>query len=62
MPIICSKCHAVIKAAEAHHHQASVLCEACWMDVRAKRTRKTHWQYLNSIKTDYLIPAKKGPK
>ncbi len=29
------------------------------MDTRTPRARKTHWQYLKSIKTEYLIPAGK---
>ena len=60
MLIKCSQCHAEIKTGEEHYHQANVLCEDCWMVARVTRRRKTHWQYLKSIKTDYLIPAKKN--
>jgi hypothetical protein len=31
-----------------------VLCVDCCMDLRTDRTRKTHWQYLGAIKTEYL--------
>jgi hypothetical protein len=48
-----------IKAGEAHQHQSRIVCEECLLDTRAARKRKTHWQYLKSIKTDYLISAKK---
>lgn len=58
MTLKCSKCHTEIKAGEEYRHQFKVLCEDCYIDMRNTRTRKTHWQYLKSIKTDYLIPAK----
>jgi len=32
-------------------------CEDCAMEVRKAGGRKTHWQYLKSIKTDYLRPG-----
>ncbi len=53
----CSKCLTVIEG-EEYHHYSKVLCEDCYMDVCMPRARKTHWQYLRSIKTDYLIEAK----
>jgi recombinational DNA repair protein (RecF pathway) len=59
MPTRCSQCHAEVETGEAHLHHAKVLCEECWMEVRATPTRKTHWQYLQSIKTEYLIRFKK---
>jgi hypothetical protein len=27
------------------------------LDIRMPRLRKTHWQYLGSIKRQYLIPS-----
>ncbi|MDJ0986942.1 MAG: hypothetical protein QNJ26_15490 [Desulfobacterales bacterium] len=62
MPTRCNNCQRKIKADDEHHHQSKILCEECWMAVRATRPRKTHWLYLKSIKTDYLISAKKGHK
>ena len=59
MPLKCSKCKTEIKRDEAYHHHSKVLCEACCMHTRAPRIRKTHWQYIKSIKTEYLIPAGK---
>ncbi len=29
------------------------------MDLRLPRVRKTHWQYLGAIRSDYLRPAEK---
>ena len=55
MSIKCSKCDQEIKPGEEYHHQSVVLCEDCCMDTRMSRTRKTYWQYLRSIKTEYLI-------
>ena len=28
------------------------------MEMRTSRGRKTHWQYISSIKGDYLTPGK----
>ena len=28
------------------------------MEIRMPRSRKTHWQYLKSIKSDYLVKSK----
>jgi hypothetical protein len=54
-----------MKPGEEYDHDAKVLCEDCCVDTRSLRARKTHWQYLKSIKTDYLISAEKkasGPE
>ena len=55
----CTRCYKNIKAGEDRNHLSKVLCEDCYLDVRTVATRKTHWQYLRSIKTEYLIPSKK---
>jgi hypothetical protein len=55
--ICCSFCRIKIKAKEEHNHNSKVLCENCCIDIRSPRVRKTHWQYLISIKTGYLIPV-----
>jgi hypothetical protein len=57
---ICSICRTEIKAGEAHIYNIKVLCEDCCLNIRMTRVRKTHWQYLKSIKTEYLIPNQKG--
>lgn len=55
----CSKCKKEIQAGNEYRNQAAVFCEACCMEVRTPRVRKTHWQYIRSIKGSYLIPAQK---
>ncbi|MBW1803570.1 MAG: hypothetical protein JRJ85_22930 [Deltaproteobacteria bacterium] len=57
-PMTCSICHKEIPPGEEYHHQDAVLCENCCIDTRTPRVRKTHWQYLGSIKTKYLIESK----
>jgi len=55
--IYCSICHTKIKAGEEYNYNFKVLCENCCIDIRTPRVRKTHWQYLGSIKTEYLIQS-----
>jgi len=50
----CANCRAEIKTGEAYRHLKQMLCEDCYMDIKMPRKRKTHWQYLKSIKTEYL--------
>jgi DNA-directed RNA polymerase subunit RPC12/RpoP len=59
MKIKCSKCNTEILAGEEYTHQSNVLCEDCFLDIRTPRVRKTHWQYLRSKKTEYLIHGKR---
>jgi recombinational DNA repair protein (RecF pathway) len=54
----CGICLTPIDPGREHIHEDQTLCEDCYMDTRTVRTRKTHWQYLRSIKTDYLRPGK----
>lgn len=56
--MVCSICHKEIKSGEEYHHNSKVMCEDCCIDVSTPCVRKTHWQYLGSIKTEYLIPGK----
>lgn len=35
------------------------LCEDCCIAARTTYQRKSHWQYIRSVKEDYLQPAKK---
>ncbi len=53
----CSICHTKIKAGEEYNHNFKVLCEHCCMDIRTPHVPKNYWQYLGSIKTEYLIPG-----
>jgi hypothetical protein len=53
--IYCSMCHTKIKAGEEYNHNLKVLCEDCYIHILTPRVRKTHWQYLKSIKIEYLI-------
>ena len=50
----CSKCKTKIQVGKERSYNSKVLCEDCYVDVSMPRIRKTHWQYLKSIKTDYL--------
>jgi len=56
----CSICHTGIKEGGEYSHNSKVLCEDCCINVRTSRVRKTHWQYVGSIKAEYLIPRKKA--
>ena len=59
MLLKCNQCRKKIKPGKEYRHHLKILCEACYMALRSPRTRKTHWRYLGSIKTEYLIPGKK---
>ncbi len=56
--MICSFCRTRLNEKEAYAFRKNILCETCCMTIRMPRIRKTHWQYLTSIKQDYLRPAK----
>ena len=53
----CNKCYKPIKAGDEFRQRSEVLCEDCYIDARMPRTRKTHWQYLRCIRTQYLRKA-----
>lgn len=55
---LCGICHSHIPAGKEYKHGCKVLCENCCINMRTPRVRKTHWQYLGSIKAEYLIPGK----
>jgi predicted amidophosphoribosyltransferase len=57
--LVCGTCGKTIEPEKTFIHRSKVFCEECCIDVLSSRTRKTHWQYLSSIKADYLIPGKK---
>jgi len=50
----CSNCHKKVKKGKEYHYHIKVLCEDCCIDMHTSPVRKTHWQYLGSIKADYL--------
>ena len=56
--MFCTICHGKIEAGEEYIYNGEFFCEECCLDIRTSRVRKTHWQYLGSIKTKYLIPDK----
>ena len=62
MTIKCSECQKDIIDEEKFHHGLKKLCEDCYIAILIPRRRKTHWQYLRSIKTEYLRPEKKTQK
>ncbi len=53
----CSMCQKKINNNEQYLYGGKGYCEDCMMDQRVSRTRKTHWQYIRSIKSEYLCPA-----
>ena len=53
-PTTCQRCGRVIEADQEYRHQGKTLCEACCLDLRCTRPRKTHWQYLGAIRSQYL--------
>ena len=54
----CSVCRAKIAANDIYHHGGMTMCEACCITLRTPRMRKPHWQYIRSVKTEYLVPGK----
>lgn len=59
MTLKCSRCREEISMGKEYLHNFKLLCEDCCLDIRLSRVRKTHWQYIRSIKTEYLRPALK---
>ncbi len=55
----CSQCRKELRTEEAINYNSKTLCEDCCLNACMPRVRKTHWQYIRSIKADYLRPAKK---
>jgi len=56
----CSNCGKKIEEEDSYDHNHRVLCEDCFVEAKMTRKRKTHWQYLTSIKTDYLRANEKS--
>lgn len=55
--LICAGCRKELKAGEGYTLGSETFCAACCMEARTTRARKTHWQYLRSIKNEYLRPS-----
>lgn len=53
----CQRCGMRTDPGAICRHRSETLCDDCCMEMRITRGRKTHWQYLRSIKTEYLRPA-----
>lgn len=53
----CTICHSGINPGEEYEYNSKLLCEDCCITLRTPLARKTHWRYLKSIKTEYLIPG-----
>lgn len=60
----CSRCRIDITPEELYEYRSRVYCENCCLDILNPKVRKTHWQYLQSISTDYLLsdPGQKRTK
>jgi hypothetical protein len=54
----CAKCHHEVKTGKEYFYNSMFLCEECCIEIRTPLARKTHWQYIRSIKAEYLVPGK----
>ena len=57
MSVLCDRCQKEIAPEDRNVHNNQTLCDECYLDARITRPRKTHWQYIGSLKTEYLRPA-----
>ena len=57
----CYRCGKQIKAGQEYCHDSKALCVECCMDVHMPLKRKTHWQYLSAIRSQYLQPEPNHP-
>ena len=58
MTKFCDGCKAWLKPDAEYRHLSAVLCEECYLERRIERKRKSHWQYIKSVKIEYLRPGK----
>lgn len=56
----CAKCGATLVNGSGYRHFSDTLCEECYIDARTPRTRKTHWQYIGSVKGQYFRETSGG--
>lgn len=63
LDLVCNKCQKPIGPGKEYQYKAKVFCEDCCIAIRTPLVRKTHWQYIGSIKGSYLIHSiKKATK
>ena len=53
----CDRCRKQIEPGQEYQHGSQTLCVQCCMELRMPRRRKTHWQYLSAIRSQYLQPG-----
>ncbi|MBU1277032.1 MAG: hypothetical protein KJ720_16785 [Proteobacteria bacterium] len=53
----CAHCGEHIEPGREYAHGSRTICEQCCMELRMPRKRKTHWQYLGAIRSQYLQPG-----
>jgi len=51
---VCQICGSRLEPGQNYALKGAAHCADCCMELRSPRARKTHWQYLASIKTGYL--------
>ena len=51
----CEQCSAILTDDDSYEFDGKSYCEDCVLTLGMPGIRKTHWQYLKSIKTEYLI-------
>jgi len=56
--LYCSECEKLRVPAQVYGDRNKPLCEQCCLVIYSRPARKTHWQYIRSVKADYLQPAK----
>jgi hypothetical protein len=59
--IHCQSCNLKMQTDEAHEYHGKTMCEDCFIDIKMRPKRLPHWQYLRSIKSDYLQPGRPKP-
>ncbi|MCB2226451.1 MAG: hypothetical protein KQH53_07205 [Desulfarculaceae bacterium] len=57
----CAGCGQAIAPGEEYGHQGRTWCAECCLEQRMTRPRKTHWQYITAIKSQYLQEAAEKP-
>jgi hypothetical protein len=58
--VTCAKCGKKILSGSLYQFKGEKICEDCHMEVHSTRNRKPHWQYIKSVKTDYIVPGRKA--
>ena len=53
----CYRCGKQIEPGQEYRHESQTLCLECCMELRMPLKRKTHWQYLTAIRSQYLQPG-----